>query len=368
MFQISFYILIVVLSLMAVLMLAVPYERHDKRLYGYRVSRWMLAVSYLALAIYCFFKGRLQLEFISPIFLFMSNLQAGLLALSHVNLLNPKRVTKKYVAWHFLPMTICLLMYIVVRCFAPHVPLTTYGALAENILEPDVIVRVLWMAEYIAFYVYIICLFHREYQRWRSIAADFFADDKYINLYMIHANLLVAIGIGAVTFGITSSLNPTVSALLNLLIMLLYIIMGIIFLQYPPMFMKMKPVLYDDSVSLDDVLKVDRQSERWQNIKEQIINKQLYLQRGITLERTAHMVGVSRTILSNTLNREEGMNFNAFINRLRILESQRLMREEPSISLYEIAEMVGYTEQSNFSRHFKRWSGMTPAEWKKREP
>ena len=59
------------------------------------------------------------------------------------------------------------------------------------------------------------------------------------------------------------------------------------------------------------------------------------------------------------------MNFNAFINRLRVQEAQRLMSEQPELSLREIAEQVGYTEQSNFTRYFKQWSGRTPGEWGK---
>ena len=72
----------------------------------------------------------------------------------------------------------------------------------------------------------------------------------------------------------------------------------------------------------------------------------------------------SRTVLSNAINQEEGMNFNSFINRLRILESQRIMKSEPSLSFQELAERVGFSEQSNFTNAFKHWTGRTPREYK----
>ena len=98
-------------------------------------------------------------------------------------------------------------------------------------------------------------------------------------------------------------------------------------------------------------------------MRKKIIERKLFLRPGITLEQIAREIGVSRTILSNAINREEGMNFNAFINRLRIREAQRAMSE---ISLQQLAEKVGYTEASNFCREFKHWAGNTPNEWIKK--
>ena len=99
-------------------------------------------------------------------------------------------------------------------------------------------------------------------------------------------------------------------------------------------------------------------------MRETILNQQLYLRRSITLEQMAHELCVSRTVLSNAINQEEGMNFNSFINRLRILESQRIMKSEPSLSFQELAERVGFSEQSNFTNAFKHWTGRTPREYK----
>ncbi|MBO7459160.1 MAG: helix-turn-helix transcriptional regulator [Paludibacteraceae bacterium] len=340
-------------------MFAIPLPQKDKRLKGYMFSRWMLALSYIALAVYCIFKGRLELELFSPIFLFMANLQAVLLALSHINLIHPQRVTTKSVLLHFVPMAICLSAYGIVRLFASHVTLDSYATLTEKIGQAEVIIRVIWMGQYIATYIYFMCMFAREFRRWQNIAADFFADEQYISISLIQASWIVLLVIGLITFGITASLQPEISAVLNMIILALYIAMGILFLQYPRLFMEMKPVLYEGKEESGKAA-----NNRWEKIRKQIIAQEMYLRRGITLEQVAREVGVSRTILSNTLNQQEGMNFNSFINRLRIQEAQRLMREKKGLSLLEIAEQVGYAEQSHFHHQFKHWSGKTPREWK----
>ncbi|MBP5365322.1 MAG: AraC family transcriptional regulator [Bacteroidales bacterium] len=363
MFSISFYILLAAFMLMAVLMFLMPIPRDDRRLRGYRISRWLLSVSYVALAFYCWYKRQLPLELLSPIFLFTANLQACLLALSHVNLINPQRVTLRYVAWHFVPNVACAVAYIVVYFCFPRVELTTYSAFIGNISAPNVVVRTLWMIEYVAMCIYFIVLFVREYRRWISIASDFFADDAFINIRLISTSMVIIIGIGIETWGITSSLNPTLSTVLNMVIMLLYIILGVLFLRYPKLFMNMKPLLFADDTQ--PVGLTDGEFQRWHNIRSEIISRRLYLQKGITLNSVAREVGLCRTSLSNLINSHEGKNFNTFINGLRIIEAQRLMREYTEKSVTEIAALVGFSEPSNFTLHFKLFSGKTPSEWKK---
>lgn len=362
MFIISIYFLIAMLLLMAVLMAVVSVSKNEPRLRGYIISRRLLAVSYVALAIYCFFKGRMQLELFLPVFLFISNLQACLLVFSHVNLINPKRTTLKYILWHFVPMGVCLAAYCIVRIFVPHTPLTEYAAFINNVGAPEVVVRTIWMVQYVVLYIYFIFLFIHEYRQWKNIAADFFADDTFINIRYIAASMVIILGIGLVSIAITLSLSPTASSALNIFIMILYIVLGILFLQYPKMFLEMKPVLFNDDVASDDTA---ADAQRWQRMRKLIIDSRLYLQPGITLNQIAREVNVCRTTLSNTINRQENKNFNTFINNLRIEEAQQIMRQSPDKSLLDISLAVGYTEQSNFTAHFKQYAGITPAEWRK---
>jgi len=55
-----------------------------------------------------------------------------------------------------------------------------------------------------------------------------------------------------------------------------------------------------------------------------------------------------------------------FLRRERISQANRRLVESPD-SVREIAEQVGYSDQFYFSRDFKRYTGMSPTRFRKRE-
>ncbi len=61
---------------------------------------------------------------------------------------------------------------------------------------------------------------------------------------------------------------------------------------------------------------------------------------------------------------EHGMNFQALTEQTRRDLAEGLLRDE-SRSLAEIAFLTGFSEQSAFTRAFKRWAGTTPASYRK---
>jgi len=61
---------------------------------------------------------------------------------------------------------------------------------------------------------------------------------------------------------------------------------------------------------------------------------------------------------------EHGMNFQALTEETRRELAEGLLRDERH-SLAEVAFLTGFSEQSSFTRAFKRWVGMTPAHYRK---
>lgn len=55
--------------------------------------------------------------------------------------------------------------------------------------------------------------------------------------------------------------------------------------------------------------------------------------------------------------------FSGYLNRLRIDQACRLLEKE-DYTIAQISSMVGYSEQSYFSRVFKKMTGMTPSKWR----
>ena len=62
--------------------------------------------------------------------------------------------------------------------------------------------------------------------------------------------------------------------------------------------------------------------------------------------------------------RDEGMAFQALLDDLRCQLARRHMAE-PRESIAEIAFLLGFSEVSTFHRAFKRWTGLTPGDYRK---
>jgi AraC-like DNA-binding protein len=142
-----------------------------------------------------------------------------------------------------------------------------------------------------------------------------------------------------------------------------YMFFGFYYIQYPRYFTYIQPVIYTPSNILDDVPKGHRRYV-WEELRLQILEGKYYLHNGVNIEEMAHFLKIGRTSLSNFVNNDEGMSFNSWINFLRVEEAKILLLKNPDYNLAQIAEMVGYSESSNFSRQFKLFTRESPSVWR----
>lgn len=84
-----------------------------------------------------------------------------------------------------------------------------------------------------------------------------------------------------------------------------------------------------------------------------------------TLEKIALEVKVHPVHLASVFRQKYGCTVGEYIRRLRIEFACREIANRKSISLAEIASASGFSDQSHFTRIFKRETGMTPAAYKK---
>lgn len=106
---------------------------------------------------------------------------------------------------------------------------------------------------------------------------------------------------------------------------------------------------------------VESAMKRWLNSKDKP-----YLKEGLALSDVAYQMKISGLQLSYYLNHYLGVNFNSWINRLRIGEAKRLMEANPQMQISDVASAVGYSEIAVFSRNFKKAEGITATEYRKR--
>ena len=81
-----------------------------------------------------------------------------------------------------------------------------------------------------------------------------------------------------------------------------------------------------------------------------------------TAAEVGRRLGLSERSLHRRL-REEGMTLRTLLHELRRQLSERYMRE--GISINETAFLLGYSEASAFHRSFRRWTGRTPAAYRR---
>jgi AraC-like DNA-binding protein len=92
-----------------------------------------------------------------------------------------------------------------------------------------------------------------------------------------------------------------------------------------------------------------------------------YMSGDITLQKLAEKVSIPANHLSQIINERIGQNFFDFINSYRVKEVQRLFADpsKKHYSLLAIAEEVGFNSKSTFNSAFKKYSNMTPSEFRR---
>ncbi len=84
----------------------------------------------------------------------------------------------------------------------------------------------------------------------------------------------------------------------------------------------------------------------------------------LKLESLASIFGYNSAYLGKAFHRFTGDNFNNYLDSIRIAEAKRLLQGE-KYKVYEVAEMVGYSNINYFHNKFKKHVGVSPLAYKK---
>lgn len=98
--------------------------------------------------------------------------------------------------------------------------------------------------------------------------------------------------------------------------------------------------------------------------------EKLYVDDEINLDKLAVKLGITRHQLSQVLNEYAGLNFFEYINLRRIEEAKLLLTttSKKELNIIEIAYKVGYSNKVTFNNTFKKYTGMTPSEYRMNPP
>jgi len=96
--------------------------------------------------------------------------------------------------------------------------------------------------------------------------------------------------------------------------------------------------------------------------------ERLFLDPDLTLKKLSLRLKVHYNHLSRIINERFGLSYNDFINKYRIEEAKRKLaaRKEKGNTVLDIAYSTGFYSKSVFNAAFKKFTGMTPTEYRKK--
>ena len=115
-------------------------------------------------------------------------------------------------------------------------------------------------------------------------------------------------------------------------------------------------------------------NEMLQELKDHLVDcmekKRPYLNPELTLTDLAKQVDISRNQLSQVINTAAGNNFYDFVNKYRVDEVKRLIMDESKkhYKIMALASDAGFNSKSAFNNIFKKITGLTPSEYRERQP
>lgn len=111
----------------------------------------------------------------------------------------------------------------------------------------------------------------------------------------------------------------------------------------------------------------NRESKKYlKKLIEVMEREKPYLDPELTLPRLAKKINVGKEVLSQVINRELYLNFNAFLNRYRVEEAKKKLRDpkENRFVVLKIAFDVGFNSKSSFNAVFRKMTGMSPSQYR----
>ena len=83
----------------------------------------------------------------------------------------------------------------------------------------------------------------------------------------------------------------------------------------------------------------------------------------LSMDMVCDELGISISYLSTLFKKMLETSFNKYLVKIRIEKAQELLRFSPQ-KIYEIAQSVGYNDVYYFSYSFKKYTGLSPKEYR----
>jgi AraC-like DNA-binding protein len=103
------------------------------------------------------------------------------------------------------------------------------------------------------------------------------------------------------------------------------------------------------------------------HIRHTMEQQQLYLKQNLNIEEFARQAGIHYREVSNIINKEFNTNFFEFVNEYRVNKAKQMLVDPQyaEMTILDILLECGFNSKSSFHRFFKRYAGMSAADYRK---
>lgn len=124
---------------------------------------------------------------------------------------------------------------------------------------------------------------------------------------------------------------------------------------------------WDKSHEQNEKILSKKRQDLFEKINFQVVDHKLYLDPYLSLEKLANSLQLSSGYLSLLINNYSSYNFSDYINEFRIEQVKNLIKD-PDYKQYTIVSIgleSGFNSKSTFYKAFKKFTGVSPAAFKK---
>ncbi len=243
---------------------------------------------------------------------------------------------------------------------------------AGYIINMTVFIRMFWIGVglYAALLAFCCIVFVRNYNETLQRLEYVYDEDMYYSVSWVKGCFISALIIGLIALSMAVFRSSQTLNIIGIFIYTVYyLIMVGYFIQYVTNYnflMKSDDYLPPPNTVPEKVKASHLSANEDKHIAEKLekwVEMKRYRDRGRTMDEIVHELDTTRLELNEYMNSHYNTNFRAWRNSLRIEEAKRLLIET-SLPAASIPGAVGYTDRSNFHRHFTESTGMTPSQYR----
>ncbi|WP_039918503.1 helix-turn-helix domain-containing protein [Cellvibrio mixtus] len=126
-------------------------------------------------------------------------------------------------------------------------------------------------------------------------------------------------------------------------------------------------VTKEKPVEKEVVVPVEISQDAIERIRRTMEEQQLYLKQNLNIEEFARHVGIHYREVSSIINKHFDTNFFEFVNEYRVNKAKQMLLDanNAEMTILDILLESGFNSKSSFHRFFKRYTGMSAADFRK---